>query len=114
MEREAVLGDFAELARSDRQILTGTAGLVLRRQLGFWKQWKPWFVLAAIVIPVCPLLATLSDELGLSLFPNLVMWLNHGMSYETGVSSGALLTAFCFRSAALVTWSCLLYTSRCV
>ena len=105
MEREAVLGDFAELRRSDRQILMGTAGLVLRRQLGFWKQWKPWFVLAAIVIPVCPLLAKLSDQLGQSLFPNLVMWLNHGMSYETGVSSGALLTAFCFRSAALVTWS---------
>jgi hypothetical protein len=105
MEREAVLGDFAELGRSDRQILMGTAGLVLRRQLGFWKRWNPWFVLGAIVIPICPLLATLSDELGQRLFPNLVMWLHHRMPYETGLSSGALLTALCCQAAALVTWS---------
>jgi hypothetical protein len=104
-EREAVFGDFAELDKSDRQILIGTSGLVLRRQLGFWKQWNPWFVLGAIVLPVCPVLATLSDNLGQSLFPNLVMWLHHRMPYETGVSLSALLTAFCCQAAALVTWS---------
>jgi len=104
-EREAIFGDFAELGKNDRQILIGTSGLVLRRQLGFWKQWTPWFVLGAIVIPICPLLATLSANLGQSLFPNLVMWLHHRMPYETGVSLSALLTAFCCQAAALVTWS---------
>lgn len=104
-EREAVFGDFAELGKSDWQILIGTGGLVLRRQLGLWKYWKPWFVLMAIVIPTSTLLAMRCDELGQSFFPNLVMWMHHRMPYETGVSSGALWAALGCQAAALVTWS---------
>lgn len=104
-EREAVFGDFAELGKSDWQILKGTGGLVLRRQLGLWKYWKPWFVLMAIVIPTSTLLARRCDELGQSFFPNLVMWLHHRMPYETGVSSGALWAALGCQAGALVTWS---------
>ena len=48
-EQETVLGDLAELGMSDRQAFKGVLGLVLRRQLGFWKEWEPWFVLVAIV-----------------------------------------------------------------
>ncbi len=47
-----VLGDLAELGMSDRRAFNAVLGLVLRRQLGFWKEWKPWFVLVAIVVPV--------------------------------------------------------------
>ena len=62
-EREMVLGDLAELGMSDRRAFNAVLGLVLRRQLGFWKEWEPWFVLVAIVVPVGPLLATQSDRL---------------------------------------------------
>ena len=100
-----VLGDLAELGMSDRRAFNAVLGLVLRRQLGFWKEWKPWFVLLAIVVPVGPLLATQSDRLDLTFFPNLEMWLHYGISYRTGVSSTALFAEFCFQACALVTWS---------
>jgi hypothetical protein len=102
-ERETVLGDLAELGMTDRQAFKGMLGLVLRRQLGSWKEWEPWFALGAIVVAVCPLLATQSR--GLDFFPHLVMWFHHGIAYRTGVSSAALLAEFCFRASALVTWS---------
>lgn len=102
-EREIVLGDLVELGLSDRHAFKGVLGLVLRRQLGFWKEWEPWFVLVAIVVPVCPLLATQSR--GLDFFPHLAMWFHHGIAYRTGVSSTALLAEFCFRASALITWS---------
>ena len=104
-ERETVLGDLAELGMSDRQAFKGVLGLVLRRQLGLWKKWQPWFVLLAVVAPVGPLLATQSDRLELMFLPNLEMWLHYGISYRTGVSSTALFAEFCFRACALVTWS---------
>ncbi len=104
-ERETVLGDLAELGMTGRQAFKGVLGLVLRRQLGPWKECEPWFVLLAIVFPVCPLLATQSNRLGLSFLPNLVMWFHYGISYRTGVSSAALLAEICFRASALITWS---------
>jgi hypothetical protein len=104
-ERETVLGDLSELGTTDRQALKGMLGLVLRRQLGHWTEWQPWFVLAAIIVPVCPLLATQSNGLGRGVFPNVVMWFHGGVSYRTGVSSAAFLAEFCFRGAALITWS---------
>jgi hypothetical protein len=102
-EQETVLGDLAELGMSHRQAFKGMLGLVLRRQLGFWKEWEPWFVLVAIVIAVSPLLA--AQSMGLNFFPNLVMWFHYGISYRTGVSSAALLADICFRASALITWS---------
>jgi hypothetical protein len=104
-ERVIVLGDLAELGMSDRQAFKSVLGLVLRRQLGFWKEWEPWFVLVAIVVPVGLLLATESNRLGLTFFPNLVMWFHYGISYRSGVSSAALFAEFCFQAFALITWS---------
>src|ERR1700678_826896 len=102
-EQETALGDLAELGMSDRQAFRGMLGLVLRRQLGFWKDWEPWFALVAIVVAVCPLLAT--QSMGLNFFPHLVMWFHHGIAYRTGVSSAALWAEVCFRVFALITWS---------
>jgi hypothetical protein len=104
-EQETVLGDLAELGMCNRQAFKGVLGLVLRRQLGFWKEWEPWFVLVAIVVPVGPLLAMQSNWLGLSFFPNLVTWLHSGISYRSGISSAALFIEVCVRAFALITWS---------
>jgi hypothetical protein len=105
VERETALGDLVELGMTGRHAFKGVLGLVLRRQLGFWKEWEPWFVLVAIVVPVCPLLVTQSNGLGRGFFPNVVLWFHGGVSYRTGVSSAALLAEFCFRGSALITWS---------
>jgi hypothetical protein len=104
-EQETVLGDLAELGMSDRQAFKGVLGLVLRRQLGFWKEWEPWFVLVAIVGPVGPLLTRSSNDLVRSLLPNLAMWFRHGIYYETGISFPAFLAALGLRATAIITWS---------
>jgi hypothetical protein len=104
-EREAVLGDFAELGISNRQAMRGLLGLVLRRQLRLWREWQPWFALIAVIVPVCPLLASLSDELGGELFPIVVVWSHHRVAYAAGLAPGATLAAFCLQAIALITWS---------
>jgi hypothetical protein len=104
-ERDAVLGDFAELALTDSQVLKSLVGLVVRRQLSPWKEWSPWFALIAIIIPLCPLLARLSAELNHGIWPSLWMKLHHGISYQTGISPSTLICGLCFQGLALMTWS---------
>jgi hypothetical protein len=104
-EREAVFGDFAELAMTERQSAKSLFGLVVRRQLGLWKAWNPWFALLAIVVPVSPRLARLSNQLCLEIWPGLVMWLHHGPTNETGLSPAANVAGFCLQAMALITWS---------
>jgi hypothetical protein len=104
-EREAVFGDFAELALTDSQVVKRLAGLVVRRQLSPWKEWSPWFALIAIILPLCPLLARLSTELNHGIWPSLWMKLHHGISYQTGLSPSTLVCGLCFQSLALITCS---------
>jgi hypothetical protein len=104
-EREAVFGDFAELAMTERQSAESLFGLVVRRQLRLWKAWNPWFALLAVVVPVSPRLARLSNQLCLEIWPGLVMWLHHGPTNETGLSPAANVAGFCLQAMALITWS---------
>jgi hypothetical protein len=104
-EREAVLGDFAELALTDYQVMKSLMGLVVRRQIRLWKEWNPWFALVAIVMPVCPLLARLCSELGVETWPSVWMWLHHGVVYDTGLSPVAFWVGCCLQAIALSTWS---------
>lgn len=104
-EREAVFGDFVELAMTDRQSAKSLLGLVVRRQLRLWKAWNPWFALLAIVVPVPPQLARLSNQLGAEIWPAVVTWLHHGPTNETGLSHAANLAGFCLQVMALITWS---------
>jgi hypothetical protein len=41
-EREAVQGDLMEAGEGDWQALRDVLGLVVRRQAGLWKNWRPW------------------------------------------------------------------------
>jgi hypothetical protein len=104
-EREAVLGDFVE---SDWRAMRNMLSLVVRRQLRRWRHWEPWFCLLAVILPVCPLLALLSDELGRGLLPIVVVWSHHRLVYAMGLSRGAMLAAFSFQAIGLITlsWTC--------
>jgi len=104
-EREAVFGDFAELVMTDRQSAKSLFGLVVRRQLRLWKAWNPWFALLAIVLPVSPQLAKLSNQLGEEIWPGVEMWMHHGPSGRTGLSPAADLASFCLQAMGLITWS---------
>lgn len=56
-EREAVLGDLHESGSGAAACVLGLAGLVLRRQMQLWRDWRPWLGLLGIAIPSGLLLA---------------------------------------------------------
>ena len=51
-ERDAVCGDFAESGETSGRALRNLLGLVVRRQAALWKDWRPWLVLAGLVVPL--------------------------------------------------------------
>ena len=56
-ERDVVLGDFAESGESRGRALCDILGLVVRRQAALWKDWRPWLVLAGLIVPLGMLLS---------------------------------------------------------
>jgi hypothetical protein len=55
-EREAVLGDLKEAGEGPWQTLVEIVGLVLRRQAGHWKDWRPWVAAIGVSVPTSFLL----------------------------------------------------------
>jgi hypothetical protein len=51
-EREVVRGDLAECGSSPSRALREVVELVIRRQAAAWLDWRPWFTLASVVIPI--------------------------------------------------------------
>ena len=51
-EREVVRGDLAECYTPTGRALREVLGLGVRRQLEPWCSWRPWFMLAAVVVPI--------------------------------------------------------------
>ena len=50
-ERETVLGDMVEAGEGDWHGLLGVLGLIIRRQVGLWKTWRPWFAAFGLALP---------------------------------------------------------------
>jgi hypothetical protein len=50
-EREAVLGDMVEAGESAWHGLLDVLGLIIRRQVGLWKSWRPWFAAFGLALP---------------------------------------------------------------
>ena len=61
-EREAVLGDVLESGDSGPQAFLGVVGLVVRRQVVLWQNWRPWAVLLAVILPLGFLVSIVSRE----------------------------------------------------
>src|SRR5580658_7360526 len=59
-EREAVLGDLLEANQSAGQGLLDVFGLVLRRQAGLWKDFRPWLAGFVVALPSSYLLTYVS------------------------------------------------------
>src|SRR6266478_9479 len=62
-EREAVLGDFAESAKTGSNAVRDILGLVMRRQAAIWADWRPWLTLAVLIIPLGTVLSVLSRSM---------------------------------------------------
>jgi hypothetical protein len=59
-ERAAVCGDLAESGASGARALLEVAGLVVRRQIELWLDWRPWVALVTVVAPLGLLLSVAS------------------------------------------------------
>lgn len=63
-EREVVRGDIMEAGENGAQALRDICGLVVRRQLETWTDWRPWIALFGWVMPCGWLMMFQSRTLG--------------------------------------------------
>jgi hypothetical protein len=59
-ERDIVHGDLAESRETGGHALCDVIGLVARRQVALWHDWRPWLVLFGLVVPLALLLSLVS------------------------------------------------------
>ena len=76
-ERDAVRGDQAELGTSGTQAAREVLGLVVRRQLQFWRDWRPWLIFAALVAPLGLLLSLATARVASGSAIPIWMYLNN-------------------------------------
>src|ERR1700677_2874193 len=50
-EREAVLGDLFEAGEGGWRAVFSVSGLLIRRQAGLWKNWRPWLAAFGLAVP---------------------------------------------------------------
>ena len=109
-EREAVLGDFDELTIPNHHALRQLLGLVLRRRVQAWADWRPWFALLAVVIPLGFLLSLVSRYWSISTSIYSWLYINNWTWAHVG-SPGAradlaqTVGMVCLWGAALAIWS---------
>lgn len=65
-ERDALQGDHAELGVTGALAVRDVLSLVIRRQLQFWKDWRPWLALFAVIIPLGVLISLASNYVAVS------------------------------------------------
>ncbi|MDQ2711047.1 MAG: hypothetical protein M3Y24_02235 [Acidobacteriota bacterium] len=83
-EREAVCGDLAETRSSGPAAFKNILGLVLRRQLALWTNWRPWLALLGIVLLVGFLLGKFLALFATGLFLQVGTYSKYGVHYQTG------------------------------
>ena len=76
-ERDAVRGDHAELSVTGAHALKDVIGLVIRRQLQLWNNWRPWLILFALVLPLGTLLSLTSRQVAAGSSVPLWMYLSN-------------------------------------
>ncbi len=59
-ERDAVQGDFAELGTTSSRALHDLLGLIARRQIRAWTEWRPWVGFVGLVVPLGMMLSIVS------------------------------------------------------
>ena len=102
-ERAAVRGDLTESGESGGEALLDVLGLALRRQSAVWEHWRPWLVLAGLVLPLGVLLCLISrrDADGSAIYlwfyannwnPDFLA--NPGFRHALALHMGAILTGY--------------------
>ena len=104
-ERDAVLGDLAESGVTGGKALRDLIGLVVRRQAGLWKDWRPWLALVGIVCLVDWRLSLFSLRLGNNLAMQCLTCWRFGTRFEDGLTVSQDIVAYACQCLALIFWS---------
>jgi hypothetical protein len=100
-EREAVLGDLLEAGESGLQGVLDVFGLAVRRQLGLWKDWRPWLASFGMALPGSLLLMGFS----LSVSQTYQRLIHPTIFKATGLTVGPGFTLFLCNVFLLIGWS---------
>jgi hypothetical protein len=100
-EREVVLGDLLETHESGLRGLLDVFGLVFRRQIGLWKDSRPWLAGIAVTLPSSYLLTYVSLSVSCT-YQRLVNHKSYGWHWPTGQEGFPLLLCHIF---LLIAWS---------
>jgi hypothetical protein len=76
-EREAVRGDLAESGETGSRALRHVVGLVIRRQISIWTDWRPWLTLVGLVVPLGLLLSVISRRMAATSAVYIWMYANN-------------------------------------
>jgi len=104
-EREFVLGDLAESHSSGADALYSVAGLIVRRQLALWEDWRPWFALTGIVALVGYSLSRFFASFATGVWLQVRTYEKYGVHYGTGVTPAKDAFHLAVLGLALITWS---------
>jgi hypothetical protein len=76
-EREAVRGDLTESGETGSHALRHVLGLVIRRQVSIWTDWRPWLTLVGLVVPLGLLLSVVSRRMAATSAVYIWMYANN-------------------------------------
>jgi hypothetical protein len=132
-EREAVQGDLLEAGETAWQSTLAILGLVVRRQILLWRNWRPWLAALGLALPSSFLLMGFSVSVsqayqqlvspavlhatGLTLRPGLALFLCNvlllaGWSWTGGFVMGSISRRTIWVSATLSILPCLFCLAR--
>jgi hypothetical protein len=100
-EREAVRGDLAEAGENAWQGLLDVLGLVIRRQAGLWKNWRPWLAAFGLALPGSLLLMGFS----VSVSRSYQQFIDPVILKATGLAVGPGFSLLMCHTLLLVGWS---------
>jgi hypothetical protein len=100
-EREAVLGDLLEAQENAYQALLGVFGLLIRRHLSHWKNWRPWLAAFGLALPGSLLLMGFS----LSVTQGYQQFIGPVIRNATGLTLGPGFWLLLCNIFLLIAWS---------
>jgi hypothetical protein len=104
-ERDAVMGDLAELGVSDTEAVRDVVGLFVARQVASWKDCRPWLALVGLVVPIGVLLSQISLALSETLSMHLWVYWHLGAHFGTGLTVIQESEALSCQVLAVIAWS---------
>jgi hypothetical protein len=108
-EREVVLGDMAEAGERTWRAVFGVLGLIVRRQVTAWREWRPWLAAFGLAMPGSFFLMGAS----ISVSAGVAAWLyGAALTPTKGFVVGSISRRTLWVSAAVCASPCLLCLSE--